>query len=109
MRLVHEIPSEFNDEDKWFKWFTKRSMLYIVAGLGSTYLLYRLFMLIHHPFIGIIIGAIITVTLGAISMIPIPEGNYLKGSGQTVDVILIRRWIRRGSKTIYTKGYGKDK
>ena len=46
MGLRHQIPSEFTDEDRWFKFFTKTTLKYLIAGLVITYLLFKLFGLI---------------------------------------------------------------
>lgn len=109
MKMVHSIPSEFTDEDKWFKFFKKRNLVVIAAGLGVTGFFFK----IATPFgLGVplgLFGIVVTVIATIITMIPLPETNYLKGGGQTLDVILLRRYIRKKNKKIYIKGYGADK
>lgn len=107
MTLRHEIPSKFTDEDRWFKYFTKKTLRFIMVGCLILVLLYKIFSLFGLAVIGVVFGVVITIALAAISMIPVPENQFLRGGGLTLDIILIRRFIRRGNKVIYVKGCGK--
>ena len=77
MGLRHQIPSEFTDEDRWFKFFTKTTLKYLIAGLVITYLLFKLFGLIGFSLIGVTIGLVITIGLVFIASYPIPETQYI--------------------------------
>lgn len=105
MGLRHQIPSEFTDEDRWFKFFTKTTMKYLIAGLVITYLLFKLFGLIGFSLIGVTIGLVITIGLVFIASYPIPETQYIKGANLTIVRILKRRLIRYFNRCIYVKGY----
>lgn len=105
MTLRHEIPSEFTDEDRWFKYFTKKTLAFIMAGCLIMVFLYKVFALFGGALIGVVLGIVITIALAAISMIPVPENQFLRGGGLTLDVIIIRRFIRKGKRVIYVKGY----
>lgn len=105
MGLRHQIPSEFTDEDRWFKFFTKTTLKYLIAGLVITYLLFKLFGLIGFSLIGVTIGLVITIGLVFIASYPIPETQYIKGANLTIVRILKRRLIRYFNRCIYVKGY----
>lgn len=109
MGLRHEIPSEFTDEDRWFKYFTKKTLAFIMVGCVITCLLFKLCSFFGGAIIGVVLGLVITVALGAVSMIPVPENQFLRGGGLTYDVIIIRRFIRRKNKVVYVKGYENEK
>lgn len=107
MRNTFPIPSEFSDEDKWFKYFTKKTLgCTLVSGMLMV-LLGNLTLLFGSRAPGLILGSIIVIFVLFITNFKIPETEYLKGAGLTIDVILIRRYLRRRAKCIYVKGYKK--
>lgn len=102
--LTHAIPSEFSDEDKWFKYFTKKMLAFILPGVVLTFLLFKLLSPYGQGIAGVVIGLTITAVLGAISAIPMPESEYIKGGGLTLDILIARRYIRLKEAVIYAKG-----
>ena len=108
MRMTFSIPAEFTDEDKWFRFFYKKNLAVFCAGAAFTYLLWKVLDLGGLGIAGLIAGGMVTTAITAVTMLPIPESSYLKGGGQTLDIILIRRLIRRKSAVIYIRGYGRD-
>lgn len=104
--FYNELPEEFSqDDDKWFKWFPPRAFLVLIITTAITLGLTYLFHFIGLQWIGYLIGTPNIIFFTAITMIPVPEDNYLKGAGQKMDVILLRRFIRKRTKCIYIKGY----
>lgn len=100
------IPSEFSDEDKYFRFFTKPDLAVIALTGAFTVLLFKLTELFFgKPFIGLIIGVLIMGASLFCSMMRVPESLNFTGGGQKIATILIRRIIRRTSKKIYVKGY----
>lgn len=104
----YPIPSEFNDEDKWLKYFSKKSMVIICIMLGNLYALYRMLALVHLELVGVILGVLLGTLVVLFSMLPVPSENYLKGAGQTYDILLLKILYRRRRKVIYIKGYRKE-
>lgn len=105
MRNTFPIPSEFSDEDKWFKYFTKKTLACTLLSGMFMVLLGNFTSLFGSRAPGLILGSIIVVFVIFITNFKIPETEYLKGAGQTIDVILIRKYLRRRAKCIYVKGY----
>lgn len=104
-RLTYDIPSEFSDEDRWFKIFTKKQAIMIAAAAGVMVMLEKIFDKFGLAFVGIILGAILIIVTAVIVMFRIPEMNYLRGGGQTLDIILFKRLVRKRNRYIYVKGY----
>lgn len=106
VKFTYSIPSEFTDEDKYFKHFTKKNMAVIIITGFIMFLLYKLTgSLFGKPFIGLIIGGIIMIVSILCAMVKIPETLYLEGGGQTILTILTRKYVRKRNKVIYIKGY----
>ena len=103
--LKHEIPSEFTDEDKWLKYFSKKSILALCITGAVAFLFYQVGKFLGAGLVGIAFGALIMAAGVAPTMIPRSETEYLKGGGITYDVIAIRWLIRKSKKIIYIKGY----
>lgn len=105
--FTHEIPQEFTDEDRWIIGrfsLSKKSFAMLLGGGGLTFGLYKLFSLFHIPVVGVVLGVILTITVVFLTIFPIPESDYIKGGGLTLDVILLRRYVRRRNRIVYIKG-----
>lgn len=106
-RTVYENPPEFTDDEKWLKIFSAKSAIVFVAGCVITILLFRFFNLFGVGEVGLCIGIPMVIVSTLLTAIPIPTESYLKGGGQTLDVLLAKRYIRRKCKKIYVRGYEK--
>lgn len=106
-KFRYSIPSEFSDEDRWFKYFTKRDLIALAIGGVITVALYRFTLQFGKPIIGLIIGGIIIAISLSLSMNKIPDTFYLKGGGQPIVVYLLKILIRKKKKVIYVKGYSE--
>lgn len=104
-RFVYNIPSEFTDEDKYFKFFTKKDLAVIIITGAFTFLLFKIAGHFGRPLVGLIIGIIIMILSIGCSMIKKPSSEYLTGGGQVIMILILRRLIRRKKKVIYIKGY----
>lgn len=103
----HDIPQEFSNEDRWQVWlisFSRKSFIALLAGGGVTYILFKITAACHVPIVGIILGLLLTVVVVFLTMMPIPESDYIKGGGLTLDIIFLRRLIRKRSRIVYVKG-----
>ncbi len=103
--MRHAIPAEFTDEDKWFKFFTKKTLAFMLPGIFIMVVLFRILALFGQGMAGIIIGLVITAALAAVSAIPKPGDDYLRGGGITFDILILRRIIRAKNRVVYVKGY----
>lgn len=103
----HDVPQEFSDEDRWQIWrisLPRKSFVMLLAGGGVTYLLFKGFALLHLAVFGVVLGLVLTLMVVFLTLIPIPESDYIKGGGLTLDIILIRRMVRRRNRVVYVKG-----
>lgn len=104
--LRFERPEELTDDDVWFKFFRKRNLKVIVVCLVVTFLLRIMFGLFGYSTTGTVIGIVLTIIVTGITLVPM-ENDYMNGGSLTLDVFIIRRYIRRKTATAYIKGYGK--
>ena len=105
---THSVPMEFQDEDKWLKFFNKVQIIALGLTLGIGVLIIRGFAAIHATAIGVFIAIILLIVVGIIVMVNIPNSKYLWGGGQKVSTILLRLILRRFKRTIYTKNYNSE-
>lgn len=104
--FYNEVPEEFSKEDdKWFRFFPPKSFGVLVATGVWMVILTKLFGFMHVTWLGFILGGINMLFFTGITMIPVGADDYLKGAGQKLDIILIRRIIRKINRCIYIKGY----
>lgn len=107
MRNTFPIPAEFSNDAQWYKYFTLKTLICFVASGIFMVLLGNLTLLLGSRVPGLILGFINLAFVMFITNFKIPETEYLKGAGQTVDVILYRKYLRLKARCIYVKGYDK--
>lgn len=107
---TYNIPSEFKDEDKWFKWFTITQLLALGGSVLLCVIVYKVFAGMHLSFVGACLDIVILVVAALCIFAPIPNDKYLMGGGQPFRVILIRMVRKRlpKNKMIYVKNYDKE-
>ncbi|XBX10700.1 hypothetical protein QMP26_41100 (plasmid) [Enterocloster clostridioformis] len=101
--LREEVPREFSDDERWYRYFTRKSIFaLLVMGVFSMGIV-KFFTFIGIQLVGIYTALILTCVVMAVIMLPIPEGDCLHGSGCTCDTILMRLYVRRKNQYIYVK------
>lgn len=109
-RLGHyDIPRAYEDEDKWFKFFTKVQLLIFGAGVLICIGLCTLFSAIGVTMIGVILSVVVMMGAVVLAFVKIPVDRYLLGGGNTIRQTLARIIRKRLSKNrvIYVKGYDR--
>lgn len=101
---VFRVPREFKNEDKWFRYFTKKQALVLVlTGLVD----YRMVMFAAKYdmiIVAIVIAILLTLLIGGMVMIQLPvDMMFLIGGGITLDEWLLRVILRKCHRVIYTK------
>lgn len=109
MGFRHKNPRELQrDEDKWFKFFSPKQLIAAIACIC----VFGPFCLFINRIFGFMMAIPIAVVLLIICAIgiffPIPEGNYLIGSGQNIAIIVFRCILRSMNKCVYVKGLNES-
>lgn len=106
---TYKIPDEFKDEDKYFRFFTKKQLLALIIAvvIGVTLLVF--FSKLGLTPVGLVFMLLIVLSIGVCVMIPIPEDRYLIGGGEKIYVIVLRILLKRlpKNRVIYIKNYKK--
>ena len=105
--LREEVPMEFADDERWYKYFTKKTLIVLMAAVMFTYLLTVILGLIHLQALGLIIGILVGGTVFAVFNIKLPNTDVLHGGGSTLDVLIARILARRRNGCIMT-AYPED-
>lgn len=103
--MTEEIPSEFTDDEKWFKFFPKTAFLFLVVAIFFILLFANLLKGFGLFVPTIIVGAIPTLIIVALMMIKCPESEYLKGGGQTYWTLFVKKFLRRMKAVLYVRGW----
>lgn len=101
---VYQIPREFKDEDKWFKYFTKKQAVVVLfCGMVDYQIVSQ--SAESHLFIpGILFSCLLTIVLIGSVMVVLPLDNFfLTGGGLTIMEWLLRYLYRKKSRCLYTK------
>lgn len=103
----YRIMKPLKDEDRWFKYFTKRQLLFVFVGLVLSGIIYPFFSGLGLRIVGIFFVEIIMLTVLGLAFLKLPYSKYLIGGGRYVHEILVRLIRKRlpKNKVIYTKNY----
>ena len=106
----YQIPKEFKDEDKWFKYFTKKQLIVVGSALGASVLIISFFNGVGLLPVGISISEVVLILSITSSFIRIPRERYLIGGGYHIAVILWRLICKRFPKNrvLYVKNYEEE-
>ncbi len=101
---VYQIPREFKDEDKWFRYFTKKqAVAMFFCGLAD----YKLIQLTAAQNIlpaGLLLSCLLTGSVAGSIMLVLPlDGFFLAGGGLTIAEWLFRKFYRRRNRCLYTR------
>lgn len=105
MALREEVPREFSDDARWYKFFTNQMFAATLIILVAGRILYAFLAKFHLGIVGIVITGIIWIVTLILLGVPVPKGNLTGGSGLILGQVLIRLWIRKKKRVIYIKGY----
>lgn len=87
--LREEVPEEFrSDDERWYRYFTKKSIAVLAGGIGVTFLLYKMFSAFHCGLVGFFIGATIAIGALFITVFKWPVADTLSGGGLTLARII---------------------
>lgn len=106
-KLREEVPAEFGQDERWYKYFTNKSMIVAACGAAFTYIISKLFSVVGLGVPAFIAGIIISVFAFFVAVVKIPMNDTILGAGTTLDIILLRKICHRKNKRLYVKGAGR--
>ena len=107
---TYSIPKEFKDEDKWFRFFTKKQLIYAGVGVAMVIGVMTVSKALGVTGVGICISEVIVLADGIIAFITMPTERYLIGGGYPLSTIVLRLVRKKlpSNKVLYIKHYDKD-
>ena len=108
---TYSIPKEYKDEDKWFRFFTKKQLLHVGVGCGIGLMLFAFMTSIGISALGIALAEICIIISAIVAFIKMPTEKYLVGGGYNLSTIIYRLILKRlpRNKVIYIKNYNSGK
>lgn len=107
MRMTDDIPGEFRDEERWLKIFPRSVFVAILVCAACTVFVTKLCAaIIGHFVVPMVLSIILSVVLVGSMMIRRPATDVMRGGGQTIMELLLRKAYRRLRAVIYVKGMG---
>lgn len=101
---VFKVPREFKDEDKWFRYFTKKQAAVLVVTLLVDYRMLMWASAHGILLFAVILSILLTVTAVGMVMIQLPvDVMFLTGGGITLEQWLFRVILRKAKRVVYTK------
>ena len=108
MRLKYdeaETPHQLKDEDRWFKFFSKKQLIVVIPVAIVILIIMYLAIKNNHLVGGIIISAIVAILVIGPIKFPMPQDMYLFGGGEPIYRFILCKilyYINR-SKRIYIR------
>ena len=103
----YRIMKPLKDEDRWFKFFTKKQLMFVVVGLMLSFVTFTIFNGIGLRIVGIFLVEIIMTISMLLAFLKLPFEKYLIGGGRYAHEILFRLIAKNmpSNKVIFTKNY----
>jgi len=101
----YKIPRELQDQDLWFKVFTKKQLLISVISLAACIGICIVANTMGILIIGVVISLFIIILTGALLFLKMPQKKHMNGGGYGLDVLAIRvlrKKLLKKNKYIYT-------
>ena len=92
--LREKVPVDFSDDERWYKYFTKKSLFTAAIGVGILVLITSIFSKMGSALFGVIIGVFVGGGFFASTVLKYPGQDTLNDAGETIDVIIYRRIFR---------------
>jgi len=103
------IIREFRDEDRFFGFLKKKSVVYFLVGLGVLGIFFKLATRTVDVSYGlIVVGVVLLILITGFGTVTIPSGLYMYGGGQDLDGLLVNLVLHKMRRAVYTKAYGFD-
>ena len=93
------------DEEKWLKFFTKRSLIACLVGVVPGYLIFSIFgAFLPTKLVGGIVWLALEIFLFIVTTVKLSvEDHRNTGGGQYIYVVMLRKIVRKFSKVYYIK------
>lgn len=103
----YRIMKPLKDEDRWFKFFTKKQLVFVIIGGVLSAIIASFFRSLGLTVVGIVLVEIIMVCVMVMAFLKLPYDKYLIGGGRQAYEIVWRLIVKRmpSSRVIYTKNY----
>lgn len=103
----YKTPKEFKDEDIWFKWFTKKQIIYLVVCAGISFVIFTVLQKIHLTLIGAMLVVILMLAGFMVPRMDMPADKYLIGGGMPLEQVMLRILVKKflTKKKIYISSF----
>lgn len=98
-----ERPPEFSDDERWWGFFTRKSLLVALVSVGVSIVLTKFLGTFELTVLGIIISMFIVVVSIGLVIIPVPGNDVLHGSKLKLDIMIFYLTVRKKKACIYCK------
>ena len=103
--LQEKVPGEFSDDERWYRFFTKKSLMTLCGCIAFAFILSRLFSLVNMMALGLIIGVAIGGAVFASTVVKWPEEDPVHGSGNTLAFKAYKYLSVKRNGRIFVRGY----
>ena len=107
MKTRYEIPQGLTDESRWYKYFSLRSLIICLCVAGVGLLIGNLIKGLGITIYFIVFWVVLTILITALTLVKIPNSNWLRGGGEYVDQFLLKIFIRNQKRCLYIKVYNQ--
>lgn len=109
MALRENVPREFSDDVRWYRYFTQKMIVAILIVSVAGLILCKILSLVGMEIVGIFITVIALAVAMFFLCVPVPKGDLMKGSGLLAGTVFIRiHTLKKRGKILYIKGYEED-
>lgn len=101
--LREKVPGEFTDDERWYKFFTLRSLIAFLTGGLIDFLVTVTFRKAGLGMVGFITGTLLFLILFGLATLRWPQEDTVRGGGRITGNLLLTALFHRRNQNIYVR------
>lgn len=105
--LKEKVPGEFTDDERWYRFFTLKTLIAFAAGALIDFALTLLFAKVNAAAFGFVLGTMILIAIVSFVAVKWPMVDTLHGGGKTLLELSIALAAHRRNRAVYVRMHRK--
>lgn len=106
--LREKVPGEFTDDERWYKFFTLKTLIATAAGVLVDAALTALFAKAGAAALGFVLGTFILIAMVSFVAVKWPVVDTMHGGGKTLLELAAALVAHRRNRAVYVRQHRKE-
>lgn len=106
--LREQVPGEFTDDERWYRFFTLKTLIAFAIGTALDFLLTVLFSKIGAAAFGLVLGTLLLFVIVSFVSVRWPMTDTVRGGGKTLSELSVALFAHRKNRALYVRIFRKE-